>query len=148
MHPGGPAPELRRGVDRDASSRDEQPRLESKGAFHRSLRLGRGAASEHVPAGPPVSLRRGPGICISARPPVSPVSWQVAFGIRSRQRADISNVSEGVAHLDLGGSPAAQYGVGLEVVVCFYHESMLIDWDSALRKSLPFINMCVYLNAS
>ena len=39
------------GADRDASSRDEQPRLESEAAFHRSPLLGRGAASEHVPAG-------------------------------------------------------------------------------------------------
>lgn len=61
MHPGGPPPELRRGADRDASSPDERPSLESEAAFRRSLRLGRGAASEHVPAGPLSVSEAGPG---------------------------------------------------------------------------------------
>lgn len=50
-------------------------------------------------------------MCIAARPPGSPVSWQLVFGIRSRQRADISSVSEGIAHSDLLGRP--QSGVVL-----------------------------------
>ena len=102
-----------------------------------------------------MSLQVAPGNLHFSPFPKQSFQWasgRLVFGRLNRNRAavtvNISNTSGCVPHIDLSKLPNGRCGVCWMAIFYFYHPSLLINWDSGLRKSLPFINMhvCAYLN--